>query len=120
MFSGRRFGKALPPPPSWARRSSGEYVATLGAMLRRGKHDDWLRQHYAAQVKRGLGHRYRIRADQPAREFVTALAARRADAADLAIPLEHLEVPGHLDEATRLALIRDIYNIQRRLTGVTQ
>ncbi|HEX5163761.1 MAG TPA: DUF4350 domain-containing protein, partial [Thermomicrobiales bacterium] len=24
-FSGKRFGKALRPPPSWARRSSGEY-----------------------------------------------------------------------------------------------
>ncbi|HYI16446.1 MAG TPA: DUF4350 domain-containing protein [Thermomicrobiales bacterium] len=117
-FSGKRFGKALPPPPSWARRSSGEYVTTLGAMLRRGKHDRWLRQNYVAQVKRALGGRYRIRADQPAREFVAALSARRADAADLAAPLERLEAPQQIDEATTLGLMRDIDAIKRRMGGV--
>jgi hypothetical protein len=93
-------------------------VTTLGSMLRRGKHESWLRQNYAAQVKRALGSRYRVRADQPAREFVTALSARRADAADLAVPLERLEAPQPLDEATTLALMRDVDAIKRRMGGV--
>jgi hypothetical protein len=117
-FSGKRFGKAQPPPPSWARRSSGEYVATLGALLRRGKHEHWLREHYVAQVKRALGSRYRVRADQPAREFVAALSERRADAVALATPLERLEAPQPLDEATTLALMRDIEAIRRGMGGV--
>lgn len=116
-FSGKRFGKALPPPPSWARRSSGEYVTTLGTLLRRGKHERWLRQNYAAQVKRAIGSRYRIRADQPAREFAAALSERRGDAAELAIPLERLEASPALDEATTLALMRDIDAIKRRMGG---
>jgi hypothetical protein len=117
-FSGKRFGKALATPPSWARRSSGEYVTTLGSMLRRGKHENWLRQNYAAQVKRALGSRYRVRADQPAREFVAALGERRADACDLAVPLERLEAPQPLDEATTLGLMRDVDAIKRRMGGV--
>lgn len=117
-FSGKRFGKALPPPPNWARRSSGEYVTTLGSMLRHGKHESWLRQNYAAQVKRALGSRYRVRADQPAREFVAALSERRADAADLAVPLERLEAPQPLDESATLGLMRDIDAIKRRMGGV--
>jgi hypothetical protein len=117
-FSGKRFGKALPPPPSWARRSSGEYVTTLGSMLRRGRHESWLRQNYAGQVKRALGSRYRVSADQPAREFAAALSERRADAADLAVPLERLEAPQPLDEATTLGLMRDVDAIKRRMGGV--
>ncbi|HEX5165417.1 MAG TPA: hypothetical protein VFV93_08485, partial [Thermomicrobiales bacterium] len=116
-FSGKRFGKALRPPPSWARRSSGEYVTTLGTLLRRGKHERWLRDHYAAQVKRAIGSRYRIRADQPAREFASALSERRADAADLAAPLERLESPQPLDGATTLALMRDVDDLKRRMGG---
>jgi len=116
-FSGKRFGKALPPPPSWARRSSGEYVSTLGAMLRRGKHEHWLREHYASQVKRALGTRYRVRADQPAREFVAALSDRRADATALAVPLERLEAPQPLDESTTLALMREVEAIRKQLGG---
>ncbi len=114
-FSGKRFGKALAPPPSWARRSSGEYVTTLGSMLRRGKHESWLRQSYAAQVKRAIGSRYRVRADQPAREFVAALGERRVDAAELAVPLERLEASQSLDEATTLSLMRDVEAIKRRM-----
>jgi hypothetical protein len=116
-FSGKRFGKAQPPPPSWARRSSGEYVATLGTLLRRGKHEHWLREHYAGQVKRALGSRYRVLADQPAREFVAALSERRSDAAALATPLERLEAPQRLDEATTLALMRDVEAIRREMGG---
>lgn len=114
-FSGKRFGKALPPPPSWARRSSGEYVSTLAAALRRGKHEHWLREQYVAQVKRAFSRRFRVRVDQPVREFAADLSARRADAADLAAPLERLESPQPLDEGTTLELMRDIDAIARRM-----
>ena len=116
-FAGKRFGEALSPPPSWARRSSGEYVTTLGTLLRHGKHESWLRQNYAAQVKRALGSRYRIRADQPAHDFAAALSQRRPDAAELAAPLERLEASQPLDEATTLSLMRDVDAIKRRLGG---
>lgn len=116
-FSGKRFGKALPPTPSWARRSSGEYVTTLGTLLRRGKHESWLRRNYTSQVKRALGSRYRVRADQPAREFVDELSRRRADADELAVPLERLESAQQLDEVTTLRLMQDVDAIQRRIGG---
>ncbi len=116
-FSGKRFGKSLAPPPSWARRSSGEYVTTLGALLRRGQHEVWLRQNYVAQVKISLGRRYRIQANQPAREFAASLSERRAEAAQLAGPLERLEATQPLDEDTTLALMRDVDAIKRRIGG---
>ena len=62
--------------------------------------------------------RYRVRADQPAREFVAALSERRADAADLAVLLERLEAPQPLDETATLGLMRDIDAIKRRMGGV--
>ena len=39
------------------------------------------------------------------------------DAGDLAAPLERLEAPGHLDETTTLALMRDVDAIKRRMGG---
>jgi hypothetical protein len=114
-LSGRRFGRAIPPVWQGARRSSGEYVATMGNMLRRGKHSAWLRDHYLAQVKRTLGSRYGVRANQPAREFVAELALHRPDAAALAEPLERLERSPNPDDSTVVNAMRDIDRIERQL-----
>lgn len=116
-WSGRRFGRAIPPAWQGARRSSGEYVTTMGSMLRRGRHSAWLRDHYLAQTKRALGTRFGVRANQPAREFVAELALRRPDAAALAEPLERLERATNLDDATVVNTMRAIDRIERQLRG---
>jgi hypothetical protein len=116
-FSGMRFGRATPVAPIQMLRTRAEYVGTMGGMLRRGQHHDWLRQQYAVQVKRAVGTRYGVRADQPASEFITALLAHRPDADDLGPVLERLEYGGNLDEGTVVALMREAGTIQQRLTG---
>jgi len=116
-LSGRRFGRAIPPAWQGARRSSGEYVTTMGSMLRRGRHSAWLRDHYLAQTKRSLGTRFGVRANQPAAEFVAELALRRPQAAALAEPLERLERTTNLDDATVVSAMREIERIERSMRG---
>jgi hypothetical protein len=115
--SGRRFGRATQPAPIAALRSRAEYVATMGAMLRRGNHHDWLRRQYAVQVKRALGSRYRVRADQPAREFMAAIGDRSGDFVELGPLLERLETPQPLGERETIELMREVETIQNRMTG---
>ncbi|HUG16984.1 MAG TPA: DUF4350 domain-containing protein [Thermomicrobiales bacterium] len=116
-FSGRRFGRATPGSSIAALRSRAEYVATMGALLRRGSHHDWLRREYATHVKRALGARFRVRADQPAREFAGALSDRGGDAAALGPLLERLESPSAVGEQETVALMREVDAIQKRMTG---
>jgi hypothetical protein len=116
-LSGRRFGRAATPAPIATLRSRAEYVATISGLLRRGQHLGWLRQQYASQVKRSLGSRYRVRADQPARPFIEALRARNPNAADLATALEQLESSGELDEQATITLMREVDTMQKRMTG---
>ena len=111
---GRRFGRAVPPLPTGTRRSRGEYVATLAALLRQGRHRDWLRRQYAGQFKRAVGFRYGIPADLPARDFVAALAARRPEAGALTAPLERLEGAGRLDDAAVVVLMRELETARAR------
>jgi hypothetical protein len=116
-LAGRRFGRAVAPAGTRVHRSSAEYVETLGGLLRRGRHAGWLRDHYASQVKRALGARFRVPADQPAQAFIAELAPRRPEAAALAAPLARLETPARLDDAETLALMREIDRIERELLG---
>jgi hypothetical protein len=116
-ISGRRFGRATPVAPIQTLRTRAEYVGTMGDMLRRGHHHDWLRRQYVVQVKRALGSRYGVRADQPAREFVATLERYQPDASELGPVLERLEDPGQLDEAVTIALLHQADAVQKRLTG---
>jgi hypothetical protein len=116
-LSGRRFGRATPRSRIAALRSRAEYVATMGAMLRRGNHHDWVRRQYAVQVKRTLGARYGVRADQPAREFVAAVAERGGDVETLGPLLERLETPYPVSEQEAVALMRETDMAQKRITG---
>lgn len=115
--SGRRFGRAIQPAPIAMLRSRAEYVATMGAMLRRGNHHDWLRSQYVVQLKRALGTRYHVRADQPAREFVAAIGARGGQAEQLGPLLERLESSQPLGERETIELMRDVETIQNGMTG---
>ena len=117
LLSGRRFGPALPATAAGTRRSRSEYVATLAALLRQGKHRKWLGQQFAAQVKRSLGSRYRVQADLPAAEFVTALARIRPEAEEMSGALERLERGAVLGERAAVDLIRDVERMRTRLLG---
>lgn len=110
---GRRFGRPMLPPAVGTRRSRGEYVATLAALLRQGGHREWLRQQYVVQLKRTLGARYGIRADLPGSDFAAALAARRPEAAALAGPLGQLERPA--GDAMVVSLMLEVDRVRARL-----
>jgi hypothetical protein len=114
-LAGRRFGRARPDAGERPARGRGEYVATLAESLRQGRQRDWLRRAYVAQLKRGLGRRFRVGADLPAPAFVAALAARRPEAAALAEPLARLESPIGLSEAGLVEAMRRAERLRSRL-----
>ena len=118
-LSGRRLGPALAAVVAGPRRSRSEYVATLAALLRQGKHTEWLRQQFVGQVKRSLGSRYRVRADLPAAEFVAALTRVRPEAEEMARPLQQLEQGADSDERAVVDLIRDVEKVRARLLGLS-
>lgn len=117
VLSGRRFGPARMPEGAGSRRSRSEYVATVAALLRQGKHRDWLCRQFADQVKRSLGSRYRVRADLPATEFVAALARVRPDAQELEEPLHQLERGPISGDGTAVDLMREVEVTRVRLEG---
>lgn len=114
-LAGRRFGRAQPDPGERPPRGRAEYVATLAEALRQGRQSEWLRRAYVAQLKRVLGRRFRVGADLPTGGFVAALAARRPEAAGLAEPLERLESPGRLSEASLVDAMRRAERLRSRL-----
>jgi hypothetical protein len=74
LLQGRPFGKPVPIPKSSARRTPLEYITALANLSRKAGHRaDVLNQYYLL-LKRGLGHRYRIRADLPDEEWVAHLS----------------------------------------------
>ena len=79
VLSGRRFGRAVPPPGRGPRRPPLEYVSAMANLARRARHGEAVRQHYHDRLKRGLGQRYRLDPSTADAEFVDALARIRAD-----------------------------------------
>ncbi len=113
----RRLGPALSAAAAGPRRSRSEYVATIAALLRQGKHREWLGQQFAGQVKRSLGSRYRVRADLPAAEFAATLARVRPEAGEMAGPLQRLEQGRVPEEKAVVDLMRDVEKVRTRLLG---
>lgn len=91
-WGGVRFGQPLRSAPSAARRTSGEYITTLASALRRNRQHGWLQTQYAAQVRRSLARRYRVRAssDQPD-AALAQIIERQPRLAALEAPLRALE-----------------------------
>lgn len=112
---GRRFGRALPRAAVGARRTRGEYVTTLAALLRQGKHVDWLRRHYAIQLRRELGSRFGVPTNLPAGEFAALLSERRPAALDLAPALERLEGDRSPGEAVVVDTMLQLDRLRERL-----
>ena len=113
-FHGRRFGPALPELPDPHRRSRAEYVKTIAAMLRGGRHDDWLAGHYAAQLKRDIARRFRVKSDLSATEFVSQVESQLDDAGAFAGHLVALE-NGALQGENLLETVRRLEEQRARL-----
>jgi hypothetical protein len=58
VLNGRRFGKAVPLPQDVQRRSSAEYVQSLGTLFRRANKRSYIAQHYRDRFKRRLARSY--------------------------------------------------------------
>ncbi len=85
LLRGRRFGRPLPPPGETARRAPMEYITAMANLTRRAGHRDAMLEHYHHELKRGLGHRYRLSPTLPDEEFVRRLADYRPDMDEAAL-----------------------------------
>jgi hypothetical protein len=96
ILRGRRFGRPIPVAGDNARRAPLEYITALANMKRRAGHRTAVLAHYHHQLKRSLGHRYRLSPNLPDAAFVTQLAAYNPtlDAAALLDLLSRLRQPG--------------------------
>jgi len=112
---GRRFGPAIRPDAVSTRRTRGEYVSTVAALLRDGRNGDWLRRQYLGQVKRALGMRYGVSPNRSAKDFVEGLALRRPAATDLEMPLTRLERGDGMSELAIVRLMMEIDRLCERL-----
>jgi hypothetical protein len=75
LLRGQRFGRPLPVAGENARRAPLEYITALANMKRRAGHRAAVLAHYHHQLKRSLGHRYRLSPTLPDAAFVAQLAA---------------------------------------------
>ncbi len=63
-LSGRRFGRAVPPPQTLTKRSPLEYVSAMAHLSRRAGHRQATAEEYYYTLKRRLAARYRIDPNQ--------------------------------------------------------
>jgi hypothetical protein len=75
LWRGRRFGRPVPLPKDIARRAPLEYIAAIANLNRRAGHRAQVLQRYHQQLKRTLGHRYRLPAHLPDDHYARQLAA---------------------------------------------
>jgi hypothetical protein len=112
---GRRFGPPLVAAPA-ARRSVGEYVASLGALYRRAGQRGYVADRLADQLKRDLATGLGLNGRLPDEAFAQAAADRRGIAAGpLANALARLRAGGRLAERDLLALVRETDALKARL-----
>jgi hypothetical protein len=58
VLTGRRFGRPIPLAQDIARRTSGEYVQSIADLLRRGRKQASVAQHFHDDIKRRLARPY--------------------------------------------------------------
>lgn len=75
LWRGRRFGRPVPLPKDIARRAPLEYIGAIANLNRRAGHRAQVLQRYHQQLKRALGHRYRLPAHLPDDHYARQLAA---------------------------------------------
>ncbi|HSH01188.1 MAG TPA: DUF4350 domain-containing protein [Anaerolineae bacterium] len=79
VLARRGFGRPVPLPDTYQRRSPVEYVTAVANLQRRAGHQAAVLGQYRQQLKRGLGQRYRINPTLPDQEFVQQLLAYEPD-----------------------------------------
>jgi len=60
LLQGRGFGRPVPLPQAIRRRGALEHVTGIANLSRRAAHRSATMMHYHDQIKRKLGHRYRL------------------------------------------------------------
>lgn len=74
LLQGRLFGRPLPLSAETARRAPLEYITAIANLSRRAGHRTAVLQAYHHQLKKELGHRYRLTPTLSDAEFVHQLA----------------------------------------------
>jgi len=74
FMQGRGFGRPVPLPQEIKRRGAIEHVTGIANLSRRAGHRSAVMAHYHEQIKRKLGHRYRLDPGMSDDEYVKALA----------------------------------------------
>lgn len=105
--SGRRFGRPVPLREETVRRSSAEYLESMAGLLRRGRKQAFIGQHYRAALKRRLARPLGLSPSLDDATFAAEVAALRSiDAAALGGLLVRLGRPD-LSEAELLRLVAE-------------
>jgi hypothetical protein len=74
FLQGRGFGRPVPLPQEIRRRGALEHVTGMANLSRRAAHRSAVLLHYHDQLKRKLGHRYRLDPGMEDEPYVHALA----------------------------------------------
>lgn len=74
FIQGRGFGRPVPLPQEIRRRGALEHVTGIANLSRRAAHRSAVMMQYHQQIKRKLGHRYRLDPGMDDQEYVEALA----------------------------------------------
>jgi len=74
LLQGRGFGRPVPLPQEIRRRGAIEHVTGVANLNRRAAHRSAVMMYYHNQVKRRLGHRYRLDSSMDDDEYVNALS----------------------------------------------
>lgn len=74
VLTGRRFGRPILPARDMTRRAPLEYITAIANLNRRAGHRPAVLRQYRHQLKRGLGHRYRLDPTLPDDLYLARLA----------------------------------------------
>lgn len=74
FLRGQLFGRPVPIPTDTPRRAPLEYITAIANLSRRAGHRSAVLSQYHQQLKRGLGHRYRLNPTLPDEIYLTQLA----------------------------------------------
>lgn len=74
FLQGRGFGRPVPLPQEIKRRGALEHITGIANLSRRAAHRPAVMMHYHQQLKRKLGHRYRLDPSMDDKEYVDALS----------------------------------------------
>ncbi|HLA06750.1 MAG TPA: hypothetical protein VJ022_04845, partial [Anaerolineales bacterium] len=74
LLQGRGFGRPIPLPQEIRRRGALEHVTGIANLHRRAAHRPAVMMQYHQQIKRKLGHRYRLDPGMEDEDYVNALS----------------------------------------------